>query len=465
MHSYIKEYRLLFLLSLSVAVLLALVNTFLIYLIIGLLVLLITIYASRNTLVAISIVALLTLVSDIGVSARTIVQLYSIGILFILFFKEFGFDWRSYKSVPSLIRNYMLLLFASLILSSLNSHHMFAGFELTLRTLVFFIIVYILFSFTKTSDDIKNLLTALIITCFLISISVIYEFVSSGFWFLDFAKNTYMRISGIISNVNATGGYFSVTIPLTAAVLFHSELRKSEKGLVIFIYIFLFVGLLLTTSRSAFISVTVSLITLFLILKRKMLKWFLGILGLIVISFIFIQPINNLITLLLRLEEGVASRDVFWKLSWNIISDNTIFGLGPGSFKYEVINYIPVLLGSWHGSMITRINEITGGSNSSHNFFLVFFSDMGILGLLSAVLLPVIFYSVGIPLLKKFKEVNQSYYVISSGIIAVGTGLFVRAFFEGLGLINYGYITTDLPFWICFIILIHLSQIKTESLS
>jgi hypothetical protein len=42
------------------------------------------------------------------------------------------------------------------------------------------------------------------------------------------------------------------------------------------------------------------------------------------------------------------------------------------------------------------------------------------------------------------------------GIIAAGIGLFFRGLFEAIGLIFYGYITADLPFWILFGILIFI---------
>ena len=169
----------------------------------------------------------------------------------------------------------------------------------------------------------------------------------------------------------------------------------------------------------------------------------------------FVKPLNNLMTLFLRLNEGLAGRDYFWDLSINIIKENPWFGMGPGAYKYEMYNYFPVLLDSWKGAVLTEVHAVTGGSNASHNFFLLFFSDMGILGLFSSILLFVLIYSIGIPLLKVFKNKNELNYIITLSVLAIGSGLFIRAFFENIGLITYGYITVDLPFWICFAIIIH----------
>jgi hypothetical protein len=38
---------------------------------------------------------------------------------------------------------------------------------------------------------------------------------------------------------------------------------------------------------------------------------------------------------------------------------------------------------------------------------------------------------------------------------AIGAGLFIRGFFEGINLITFGWITMDLPFWLVFASLIY----------
>lgn len=52
------------------------------------------------------------------------------------------------------------------------------------------------------------------------------------------------------------------------------------------------------------------------------------------------------------------------------------------------------------------------------------------------------------------KSGSEEIYFIIWGIIEVGIGLFIGGLFEAIGLIFYGYITVDLPFWILISILI-----------
>jgi len=47
---------------------------------------------------------------------------------------------------------------------------------------------------------------------------------------------------------------------------------------------------------------------------------------------------------------------------------------------------------------------------------------------------------------------NNSYYLVV-GIVASATGLFVRALFDGINILTYGWISVDLPFWLMFSIL------------
>jgi len=106
---------------------------------------------------------------------------------------------------------------------------------------------------------------------------------------------------------------------------------------------------------------------------------------------------------------------------------------------------------SW---FMTELQEMLPMNNNSHNFYLMFFSDMGILGFVTSLMLPVVFFIISFRTTKQLSVADGKIYYIIIGIIAAGIGLFIRGLFEAIGLIFYGYITADLPFWILFGILI-----------
>jgi hypothetical protein len=58
--------------------------------------------------------------------------------------------------------------------------------------------------------------------------------------------------------------------------------------------------------------------------------------------------------------------------------------------------------------------------------------------------------------MKMTKNNRPDEYLISLSIYSIGIVLFIRAFFEVDGIFSYGFITRDLPFWICFVVLAHL---------
>jgi hypothetical protein len=108
------------------------------------------------------------------------------------------------------------------------------------------------------------------------------------------------------------------------------------------------------------------------------------------------------------------------------------------------------MLNDWWGRLFIYFNEVTGGANLSHNFFLTFFTDMGILGILTAITLPAVYFRIGIKTIKKFKEASVDDYYLVIALFASGASVILRNFFNGIGLLYVGGIQTDLPFWLIF---------------
>jgi O-antigen ligase len=146
----------------------------------------------------------------------------------------------------------------------------------------------------------------------------------------------------------------------------------------------------------------------------------------------------------------------------NVIKDHPLFGIGPGAYKYEMFNYFPYMLDDWWGRLFIYYHEVTEGANFSHNFFLVFFSDMGVLGLLTAIFLPIIYFKIGIETMKKYKSGHAENYYLIVVLFAAGTSIIARNFFNSIGILFYGGVTTDLPFWLIFSSLIYFYMNATN---
>jgi hypothetical protein len=83
---------------------------------------------------------------------------------------------------------------------------------------------------------------------------------------------------------------------------------------------------------------------------------------------------------------------------------------------------------------------------------------MGLLGLFTSILLPVIFFQNCLQSIKLYKNKNSRVYLLAIGITASGIALFIRGIFEWSNILSYGTITGDLPFWMLFTIIIYLNK-------
>jgi O-antigen ligase len=159
----------------------------------------------------------------------------------------------------------------------------------------------------------------------------------------------------------------------------------------------------------------------------------------------------------------MSARDYVWKMSMDMIKDHTVFGIGPGAYQYEMINYFPYMLDDWWGKLFIYYNEVTGGANLSHNVFLTFFTDMGILGITTAIALPVIYFRIGIRTIKKYKNETPGNYYLIIALFAAGCSIIFRNIFNSIGLLYVGGIHTDLPFWLIFGSLIYFYNLPVPS--
>ena len=229
-------------------------------------------------------------------------------------------------------------------------------------------------------------------------------------------------------------------------------LKKKSTGKTVgwCVLVYSIIGLILTMSRSAILGIALSTAIVFFILKRKRFYQFLLSLSTVVLIFFIVDPLNEIVTQLFRIEEGLSVRDYLWLMAVNIVKDYPLFGIGPGAYQYELYNYYPFMLDDYFGKFFIFIAEASEGVNLAHNIFLVFFSDMGILGLATIIALPVVYFRISIKTIKKYKNKSDEKYYLIIALFAAGTSVMFRNFFNSIGLLYIGGIHTDLPFWLVF---------------
>ena len=421
-------------------------------------------FLGEQLLLVLIIISLFTLLGETDTSLRTIVHLVDFSLLGYLFLRRFALKFYSYPPVPKSVLYFISLYYFSMIMATVMSDYPIVGLGLIVRQTIFFIITYLFYALIKNENDIKTYFVAFVISACVLAASSIFTFMSDSSGLFNLTTGSRERIVGIISNPNNITNFYMVSFPLVLSILLLKRNTLSNViGLLLILY--LSFALFITLSRSAILGVIAGTVVMLYILRRKYFYFIIVSLIVLVLMFITYEPLGNLASILFRVERGTTGRDYLWAISLDIIKDHPLFGIGPGAYKYEMFKYFPVMLESWMGGLFVDLYETTGGANLSHNFFLFLFSDLGIPGLLTSLALPIVFFKIGTKTLKKYKLGKKDTYYLIVALFAVGTAMFVRGFVESIGLLYYGAITTDLPFWLVFISLIYYNTHEPDHLT
>lgn len=418
----------------------------------------------RKFLLFFVIISYLTLVGDVIADYRLIVHAINIFILLYFFFSDYGFNFNKYPVVPKQLMIFNILLFAVMFTSTVLSDHIFLGVSQIFKTAYFLAVVYLLYSMINKEDDIWFYINTVLLASLIMAFSTFYELSKLNFDFLSFSVDTQFRSGGLILNVNAVAGFFSVAIPLTASLFFIDGYKK-YKGLLWGMILIFFLGLTITVSRSGFLSVFISLSLILFVFKRRVLFRSLAILLVIITILFLIDEFRDVFFSLTRISQGLSQRDHLWLLTLAMIRDNFIFGVGPGAWSANMFSYFPVMIDSFEGQLFLEMFYMTEGANASHNLYLVFFSEMGILGIFVILLLIHSFYSITKNLLDKIDKHNRTIYPLVIGIGAIISGMLVRAFFDSINIFTFGWISVDLPFWFTIIIISYLYKNEPDKYS
>ena len=417
----------------------------------------------RNFIISCVIISFLIFSSDIESSYRITINIILTCILLYYFIKDKGLKINAYKKVPDFILNYILITLFIMLLSSLFSQAILVGLEQAIRQIFFFFIVYFIYNLISFKD-IERLLLTLIVVGMVLSLAILYQFILSGFsfsWFLNFSGT---RFGGIISNVNAAGGILAITIPLGLLLYLLNREHNCYKLINIVLILIMFLGLLLTNSRASMGAVFLSIFFILFVLYPSLRKYLLLIPLSIIFIFILVPVLNNFAYYYFRLGNFEANREYFWQTALYVFKDHWILGTGPAQFAANIYNSIPYMIGSFAEYQIHGLLLEGAGSGHAHNFYLFFASELGIPGLFLSLSFPIICGYLIIKCIKLSKNYNRRIYIISISLAGITIGLFVRSFFESTGLITYGWISRDLPFWLILIVLIiifnHLNKIK-----
>ncbi len=396
------------------------------------------------------IVLFISFTSFVFKGARDVTNTLSIAILFFLFIKHYGFKVSAYPDIPTEVFYLILLLFLTIIISSLFSAAMIASFISVLHAIIFFTLCYIIYSLIKDEKRIYLYIFGLIISEFIIGISIYSDFIKGGFSF--YIQNGILaRFAGVYSNPNLVG-LTSFIAACFILGLFFIERFSSKKYRIILTLLFInnILIFIITDSRAAGIALIVGYFFILYNLNKKLLLKVSILSVILILVLLLLPPIQELIMILLRVEEG--SRGHVWSEGLNMFGDHYLIGVGPGMYPRFVGTYTT----SFIVSLATKLGTLYKGKPNPHNFFLIMGAENGILGFVTAIFIFGVFFYLAYKCVKYYKDKNSEFYVLAITIFAVGLGVLINSFFEVTGVMSYGYITNDLPFWLVYVILIYL---------
>ena len=411
----------------------------------------------KDYLVPIIIFLFLTLSGDINESLRNIINALNVFLLFYLFLKEYGFNFPKYPKIPNTILLLISFVVFSLLMSTLLSTKLYISLNEIGRQIIFFIIVFFLYSFIKDKKEIHLYLSAMLLSSFIIVASILIEFFKTNTMLYALETTGYVTLGGFFNNNASVAGLFVATIPITLMFYFYPELNKRKfKFWILTFLIFQIVGLLLTNSRAAIAGTFIAVLFCLFYLKRSTFNKILLTI-LIIIPFLFLLPGFELALehyfRVNRIFEN--TRYILWDMSFKMFKDNPIWGVGPGMFKYYMYPYLNVPLGSWSEGQIYYLYT-HAPLGTVHSFLLMKLSELGIIGFTSGIFLIFLYLRIGFRNIKNAKLYDKEFYIFSIAAVGIGLGLFYRSLFESTGILTNGWITRDLPFWLIFSIMIFI---------
>lgn len=408
------------------------------------------------------IITYLTSLSEFIGGLRNYLIILVTFLLLLLFLNRYGLKIKSYPKIPVMLLIYIACLIFTLSLSTFFSVYQYDGFISILRMSSFLLIVYFIYALLFFEEYFNILLYSIFFSVLMLSVRMLLDVYVLGIQ-VYFAR-TFI---GITSELYGSSGYTGFTIFFISSALLIANIiikklsnTKSSPILLFFLFIHLVV-LILANSRALIVSTLISTFFIFALLRPKLFFKSIFILSLLsFVVYLSIPPVQDAIDLYLRLDT-VSQRDMLWESGIDVIQDYTLLGVGPGVFDKYFYTYAPSDVFNFFDMEIWRL-----GIPNPHNLFLFYWAENGIAGLLTAIGFFIVFFHYAIKTISivKQRSLNELVFVIC--ITGIGIGMLFRSFFESGGILYYGYITTDLPFWLAFAMLLNIKEkVNMQSVS
>lgn len=310
-------------------------------------------------------------------------------------------------------------------------------YEGLLTILLYSLIYFLTVNFVKEKYQVRRMLTGLLIAASIVAIYGILQHFGIDFLSPNPRAVQVGRSFSTLGNPNFLGGYLVLVIPVGIAFML-SVKRLAPKLLVGLATVLLFVCLLFTYSRSAWLGTATSLALILLFVlkqaKRKEKMILLGaVAAVVMIACLLLMQINTKTTPLplrervastTRLEEGtVVSRLIMWETSLEIIKSRPGLGFGLDTFRLTFPRYRLV---DWY-----QVSKQAGIPDKAHNDLLQTASSQGLIGLLGYLWIIIAALWQGARTVMRAR--NEQVQILAVGLIAAISGYLIHLQFQFSG--------------------------------
>ncbi len=281
-----------------------------------------------------------------------------------------------------------------------------------LRLLSIFVLFLLGLLVIKNQTDLNILLKIIIFSAVAPGLLAIYQFFTHTGMTIPM-EGIYNRIYGTFAHPNLFAYYLIIPLSLSV-VTFLSGTKKTVLD-YIFVFFSLFYTLLLalTFTRGAWLEL---IIVVFIVGLFKFRKFLVIAAAFLILIYLFIPPIHNRVTDLLRLDKysSISWRLKLWQDGISLVSAKPILGYGAGTANKVIL--------------LARGADM--GSADPHNDYLKISLENGLIGLISYVLL---IFSLLIALLEAYLSASEPYLKsFALLIVALTLAIFSLSFVDNI---------------------------------
>jgi len=291
-----------------------------------------------------------------------------------LFFIKTVIDSKAHFSIKPL--DFAMLVFMlSIVLAAVISLFPEMSFSYLVLYIACFLLVLVIANSIQTGEKLN-----LMVEIFLLGVSFTAFY---GLWQLlvvgvavnpsttDVRLNPgLVRISSTMGNENVYGELLVLALPFFWAVVFNSR-TLFKKALFVSLFVVSFIGLVLTGSRSAWISFAVSIMVLLFFKNRKLIPLVIA-LGLLCIPVLPDPIYRRIMSIFNPNDKSVSTRGVIFETASPMLKDYWATGVGLGTEAFQAI---------------FKRYQNYGATNyaHTHNLYLQLWLETGIIAIISFI--------------------------------------------------------------------------------